>query len=526
MQSPNPKINQKDSFPFTKKKTASLLLIISLLCSAFFAAGISYAQSGIGNQKYPTGYSNGGPSGAYDYLVFTFTNNTGTYYAAKDSFGKIIDAWTSTDVAEIEIELFKLAPVSIKYTSGNFTGYTPVYVPSNVKLQGAGMYQTIRTGTLALGNYSIFTLWGNATNPIVNVEISNMYLSGENMLHTPDGLYGGKAIHGEYIKNSTFQNLYVYDAPVTGFGIDHLDGVLIDHVISDGCGQRTGLGIGSNGIGIGVGGWGKEINIITNCIAKNNKNNGFTFEYINGQGIGYANNYILSNNYAYNNSNAGCAISGASYCIITGNHFYENYNGIIIKDYFGHPLGNTITGNNVYNNTNIGIGSEYGVGTIVEQNQVHYNGIGFSWFNDKDGSIKNNFVSNNDLEGIYATNCIRTVIDDNRVWDNGQNATAGRKGGIHVATITKGQANNNYLFDSGVGKQAYGMEINLNCDDIMAIGNYIFNSTAYDFYIPSATTDRAFLMGNNFVSISDAGTGTIIKNNVVNGAFYASGVTP
>lgn len=97
MQSPNPKINQKDSFPFTKKKTASLLLIISLLCSAFFAAGISYAQSGIGNQKYPTAYNSGGPSGAYDYLIFTFENASGTFYAAKDSFGRIIDSWTSTD---------------------------------------------------------------------------------------------------------------------------------------------------------------------------------------------------------------------------------------------------------------------------------------------------------------------------------------------------------------------------------------------------------------------------------------------
>jgi hypothetical protein len=137
MQSPNPKINQKDSFPFTKKKTASLLLIISLLCSAFFAAGISYAQSGIGNQKYPTAYNNGGPSGAYDYLVFTFTNNTGTYYAAKDSFGRIIDSWTSTNSQTVFDSVSALSNVTVVVAAGSYSA--TLEVPD-------GMSLTLRQG--------------------------------------------------------------------------------------------------------------------------------------------------------------------------------------------------------------------------------------------------------------------------------------------------------------------------------------------------------------------------------------------
>lgn len=77
-------------------KGTVLILIGVLISSCYFVAA-----NNIGNQNYPTAYNSGGPSGAYDYLIFTFENATDTYYAAKDSFGRVVDAWTSTNKKDV-----------------------------------------------------------------------------------------------------------------------------------------------------------------------------------------------------------------------------------------------------------------------------------------------------------------------------------------------------------------------------------------------------------------------------------------
>src|SRR5690554_1917796 len=132
--------NNKDDtggFPFTRRKLCSLILIIGLLCSAFFA-GQAVGQSGIGNQNYPTAYNSGGPTGAYDYLIFTFENSTGTYYAAKDSFGRIVDSWTSTNVTEVVNNAFDNGESVCLSPSTTYTVDSPFYVRGT--LYGTDMY--------------------------------------------------------------------------------------------------------------------------------------------------------------------------------------------------------------------------------------------------------------------------------------------------------------------------------------------------------------------------------------------------
>lgn len=119
-------------FALLRRKAVTVTLIIALFCSAIFAS-YSYGQSGIGNQKYPTQYNNGGPSGAYDYLIFTFTNNTGTYYAAKDSFGRVVDAWTSTNQDTVCNSLFDtLSSGRIVLVNLRFNGSLISSIPDDV----------------------------------------------------------------------------------------------------------------------------------------------------------------------------------------------------------------------------------------------------------------------------------------------------------------------------------------------------------------------------------------------------------
>src|SRR5690554_4874865 len=94
-----PLVNKKVTL--TGRKAVSLTLIVSLVCSALFIAGYAYCQAGLGNKNYPTASNNGGPSVAYDYLVFTSENASGTFHAAKASFGRMIDSCTSTNGADV-----------------------------------------------------------------------------------------------------------------------------------------------------------------------------------------------------------------------------------------------------------------------------------------------------------------------------------------------------------------------------------------------------------------------------------------
>lgn len=131
----------KSSFVWslTKRKVASLILIIGLICSVCVITGYTYATS-IGAQNYPTSYMEGGPSGIYDYMIYTFENDTGTFYAVKNIFGDNIDSWTSTDpTATINYALNDTA-LAKKHVVifGCFAGVDKIFVHSNTTLEVFG----------------------------------------------------------------------------------------------------------------------------------------------------------------------------------------------------------------------------------------------------------------------------------------------------------------------------------------------------------------------------------------------------
>lgn len=105
-----PQVRSPFVWSLTKRQVCSLALIFTLVCSCCVIAGYSYAAS-IGAQKYPTSYMEGGPTGAYDYMIYTFQNDTNTYYAAKNSFGDNIDSWTSTNKTAVLANVTNAASV-------------------------------------------------------------------------------------------------------------------------------------------------------------------------------------------------------------------------------------------------------------------------------------------------------------------------------------------------------------------------------------------------------------------------------
>lgn len=380
MQSPNPKINQKESFPFTKKKTASLLLIISLLCSAFFAAGISYAQSGIGNQKYPTGYSTGGPSGAYDYLVFTFTNNTGTYYAAKDSFGKIIDAWTSTNASYVFTQAINNGRTFI--SSGQYyINNTIVLTSTAIYVEGAGngnagistntelilganancdmfQFQQSPSGFVVLPYFAHFKCTGNyeqqdggfycAFNQINNAVVDPFF---EDIWFNRWSGYAINLISGWDIRISRcqFENSQTYGVCLNA------STAFLDNVVIEGCYFATGGTSETKQGGVigaytGSSYWPTGVTI-TNCVFKGTVEAGNTG---NPWIIPVGKNWVISNNQAISSGTFVALIGSSKYYIginINNNNIdllqgYGFYNNITY-----YEATNLIIANNVFTGT-------------------------------------------------------------------------------------------------------------------------------------------------------------------------------
>ena len=109
-----------------------------------------------------------------------------------------------------------------------------------------------------------------------------MEFDGEEMDFASDYTPFRKAINIAYLRRCLFYGLYIHDTPSTGLGIDFMDEVIIDRCIINDCGfGGDGLATsGANGFGIGTGGFSEEPCIISNCIARGNRNGNFHFEVV------------------------------------------------------------------------------------------------------------------------------------------------------------------------------------------------------------------------------------------------------
>ena len=155
---------------------------------------------------------------------------------------------------------------------------------SYVKLIGEGPGITIIKGTTTLGNAACIEdkTTFSTNNPLTNFIVADMEFDGEEMDFASDYTPFRKAINIAYLRRCLFYGLYIHDTPSTGLGIDFMDEVIIDRCIINDCGfGGDGLATsGANGFGIGTGGFSEEPCIISNCIARGNRNGNFHFEVV------------------------------------------------------------------------------------------------------------------------------------------------------------------------------------------------------------------------------------------------------
>lgn len=172
-----PQVRSPFVWSLTKRQVCSLLLIVTLICSSCVIAGYSYAAS-IGAQKYPTSYMEGGPTGDYDYMIYTFQNDTNTYYAAKNSFGDNIDAWTSTNQTAVLAEVANSASVGsvvvaqsgvfgVKACSLIVGNGTEAFTAGNVAYESAINFYSVASASAA-GSIGYGYVWLIAINSAAN----------------------------------------------------------------------------------------------------------------------------------------------------------------------------------------------------------------------------------------------------------------------------------------------------------------------------------------------------------------------
>lgn len=120
------------------KVSTAILLIVVFVLSVFVGA----EATNIGNQAYPNGYNSAGPALNADYTIFTWTNNTGTFYGAKNQYGQLMVSWTSTN-AEITFADVMASNTNIYVSTGTYGFDTQLHVVGLTNFQLTAGFGTI-----------------------------------------------------------------------------------------------------------------------------------------------------------------------------------------------------------------------------------------------------------------------------------------------------------------------------------------------------------------------------------------------
>lgn len=241
-------------------------------------------------------------------------------------------------------------------------------------------------------------------------------------------------IKGIFIKRlirSRFERVIIRNTWATGFGVDYLQDVSFTNCEADNCGRGlAALGTaptaasGHSGFGIGTGDFTMENVTIIGCVARNCGLNGFFTEEL---GSGSRNRgFRLIGSVAYGNY-IGMKDCGSLGPIITGNQFLNNTFGVSIAETILTPLGgkdgiladNVIAGNGV--GVLVGDGGPYS----IRGNEISNNtGIGISFVAEGGAvadrnTIENNRIHDNGGVGInIARDLTRLVVRNNSMWSN------------------------------------------------------------------------------------------------------------
>lgn len=421
-------------------------------------------------------------SGVQPYLLESWSSNVG---GSSLGYKVLTPSGGYNDQVQINAAITQLnaAGGGVLFLEGNFKISASIVPLSNVKIIGAGMK---RTSITAYGSgYSIFqNTSASSASPLTDIEISDMMLDGSNFTDT---IYTAstKGILITYAKRLLLTNLYVYNTPATGIGVDYLQDSIIHKCIVENCGRLISAygQFGGNGIGIGTGMLSDVENlIISECHAINTGNNGIMFETqdweVNPQYSGYA--QVINCTSRGSKFSAGFRNSGAMRIKWVGNVSLRNaYDGFQVEKgirdtastFFGKE--DIFTNNHVYYNGRHGIylsGANDDAIINISNNHVAYNtqhGIYGDTKKSSEVKVTNNFVYNNGYNGIsFVGGGDNGIVSDNHVFNNGTAGVVGKQTGIIVGAGVAGNTVNNWrisrnrIFDNqGTKTQQLAIEI-------------------------------------------------------------------
>lgn len=409
-------------------------------------------------------------------MAFGLNTNKPAYFGAGISSDTITEL--SPDSSETDFSVRLQAAIDAIYESGGGTvrikagSYyckNSTKLRSNIRVCGEGMFITkLIASTEWTSGAVLSALDPTPEDPLINCQVSDLEISGENMPTTPYQI-GRKGIEGNNMTRCTFQNLYIHDTPASGLGIDNLDRVLIDHcyIKNAGTPHPPATDQGSNGIGIGTGGMTHESVIVTNCITEGTDNSGYLLEDLESV-TDDQKMYIFANNISINDF-TGFSISGCDNAIIANNMIYNpTNNGIRAIDFVTHYVDNIC----VKNNTVIGADS-YGIllesnctNFTVEGNTVMTGTVEGILVRGRKGTIKNNNVHNNGKHGIFLGGgpggpAITDILIEGNIVANNSIVTANSDGirldGGNVSFSDIHIANNRCYDDQDTKTQRYGI---------------------------------------------------------------------
>lgn len=422
------------------------------------------------------------------------------------------------------IDAVTAAGGTILLKAGTYQIIAPIVMKAKVRLTGEGR------GTVLAGSgtgFSVIQGFGSVATPIADVEVSNLMIDGTGLVDSPYST-NTKGIYMTHLKRAKFLNLYVYNTPATGIGTDFLIDSLVHGCVVQTAGrQYPGTGYGSNGIGIGTGEFEEESLIVSDCITVGCGNNGIMFEqqfndiqskvmmavncisYDNRVGFRASGNQkvIFSNCQAYTNTAFGVVLDESGLAqtpnpkeIVVSNSIVAGNGGpgIVLNDVSNTALTFTITGNQIHDNSDIGIKILGGQRILIQGNHIYEN--------DRDG-IK---LYTNSVSALINN----VLINGNFIYNNGQAGLASANDGVRLEQTTAGSfdgvmiRNNRIFDDQGVKKQRYGVTISGTHTNTTIEGNDV--------------------RGNNTgtINVATASTTCVVKNNTGHNPQGIASVTP
>ena len=253
---------------------------------------------------------------------------------------------------------------------------------------------------------------------------------------------------------------------------------------------------------------GISLNLCDGCIIENNKflNNNM------GISVGGSENTVVRNNIVTNGAGTGIHISQSGSTTISGNQV-SGYgtSGIKIASCQGR---NTISGNNVIQNSGNGVSLEDTYDQVLESNTVSSNGKeGINLARSNNNNLKNNIVSYSGNNGIRMESSSGNTVWNNEVLGNN---TTGNNHGIFLY-----ESRDSYVQDNTVSECEYGIALR------GAVNNSVKNNNVHHcsstvsgggFYVAYESREN-ILSGNKANSNKPNGITLTLDshNNVVDG---------